>query len=429
LGIGTSSPAKGIEARGGARIAESTGAVLDITPSTTGTNGVELKSTYYADGYGPITFNTGNTANRVVIDASGNVGIGTGSPSGKLEIANYDQTNGATLSLTNSFVGSSWSSGDVIGAVDFRTDDTSTTEPVRGRIKVFDDATVSGTYAAYGAMSFSTATINSLIERMRITSSGNLLLNTASHTPTNTELVVSSEYNASGTTDAGITLSARQSGNWRNSGIFANGDALTFTTGDTGLNGAISTSEKMRIDSSGNLLVGTTTSAGGGKITVDVAGVSGTLMSFQNSQNLGGSITVISGGGTAYNTSSDYRLKTDAQPMTGASARVQALNPVNFEWIANGTRVDGFLAHEAQEVVPEAVTGTKDAMRDEEYEVTPAVLDDDGNVVTEAVMGTRSVPDYQGIDQSKLVPLLTAALQEALTKIDALETRITALEG
>ena len=115
--------------------------------------------------------------------------------------------------------------------------------------------------------------------------------------------------------------------------------------------------------------------------------------------------------------------------MTGASARVQALNPVNFEWIADGTRVDGFLAHEAQEVVPEAVSGTKDAMRDEEYEVTPAVLDDDGNVVTEAVMGTRSVPDYQGIDQSKLVPLLTAALQEALTKIDALETRITALEG
>jgi len=136
-----------------------------------------------------------------------------------------------------------------------------------------------------------------------------------------------------------------------------------------------------------------------------------------------------SGSSTSYITSSDYRLKTDAQPMTGASARVQALNPVNFEWIADGTRVDGFLAHEAQEVVPEAVTGTKDAMLDEEYEVTPAVLDDDGNVVTEAVMGTRSVPDYQGIDQSKLVPLLTAALQEALTKIDDMEARLAALEA
>ena len=138
---------------------------------------------------------------------------------------------------------------------------------------------------------------------------------------------------------------------------------------------------------------------------------------------------------TTYYTSSDYRLKTDVQPMTGASARVQALNPVNFEWIVDGTRVDGFLAHEAQAVVPEAVRGTQDAMQDEEYEVTAAIeatYDDDGNELTEAVdavMGTRSVPDYQGIDQSKLVPLLTAALQEALTKIDDLETRLTALEA
>jgi hypothetical protein len=134
-------------------------------------------------------------------------------------------------------------------------------------------------------------------------------------------------------------------------------------------------------------------------------------------------------------TSSDYRLKTDAQPMTGASARVQALKPVNFEWISTGTRVDGFLAHEAQAVVPECVTGTKDAMRDQEYEVTAAIeatYDEDGNELTaavEAVMGTRSVPDYQGIDQSKLVPLLTAALQEALNKIDAMEIRLSALEG
>ena len=138
---------------------------------------------------------------------------------------------------------------------------------------------------------------------------------------------------------------------------------------------------------------------------------------------------------TSYTSPSDYRLKTDVQPMTGASARVQSLNPVNFEWIADGTRVDGFLAHEAQAVVPEAVIGTKDAMMDEEYEVTAAIeatYDDDGNELTEAVdavMGTRNVPDYQGIDQSKIVPLLTAALQEALNKIDDLETRLTALEG
>ena len=95
-------------------------------------------------------------------------------------------------------------------------------------------------------------------ERMRIDSSGKLLLNTTTHTLTDTEMVVSSEYNAAGTTTGGITLSARQGGGWRNSGIFANGTDLTFTTGDTGLNGAQSSSEKMRIDSSGNVGINTT---------------------------------------------------------------------------------------------------------------------------------------------------------------------------
>ena len=122
---------------------------------------------------------------------------------------------------------------------------------------------------------------------------------------------------------------------------------------------------------------------------------------------------------TSYNTSSDYRLKTDAQPILGATERVQALNPVNFEWLLNGTRVDGFLAHEAQEVVPEAVTGERDE------------IDSNGE------------PLYQAIDQSKLVPLLTAALREALTEISSLtaaaqdtlteisslKSRVEALEG
>jgi hypothetical protein len=90
--------------------------------------------------------------------------------------------------------------------------------------------------------------------------------------------------------------------------------------------------------------------------------------------------------------------------MTGAIARVKALAPKRFNFIADAdTTVDGFLAHEAQAVVPEAVTGTHNE------------VDDDGNAV------------MQGIDQSKLVPLLTGALQEAIAKIETLETQVTDL--
>jgi hypothetical protein len=148
---------------------------------------------------------------------------------------------------------------------------------------------------------------------------------------------------------------------------------------------------------------------------------------FQNTNGTVGSVTT-SGSSTAYNTSSDYRLKENVALMSGSIDRIKQLKPSTWSWKLDGSHGEGFIAHEAQTVVPEAVTGTKDAMRTEEYEVTPAVLDDD-SVVTEAVMGTREVPDYQGIDQSKLVPLLTAALQEAITKIEDLETRIQALEA
>jgi hypothetical protein len=138
----------------------------------------------------------------------------------------------------------------------------------------------------------------------------------------------------------------------------------------------------------------------------------------------------------AFTVSSDYRLKENVTDITDATERLKRLNPVRFNFKPfeetgeehHSDIVDGFLAHEVSHdsdgnpLVPEAITGTKDAMRDEQYVVTPAVLDDDGNEVTPAVMGTRSVPDYQKIDQSKLVPLLVKTIQE-------LEARITALEA
>ena len=120
---------------------------------------------------------------------------------------------------------------------------------------------------------------------------------------------------------------------------------------------------------------------------------------------------------TIYSTSSDYRLKEDIQPITNATATVLSLKPCNFRWINGQLRNNGFIAHELQEIVPEAVTGTKDGTYTEEYVIEPAV-----EGVSEAVMGTRELPEYQGIDQSKLVPLLVKTIQE-------LEARITALEA
>jgi hypothetical protein len=216
----------------------------------------------------------------------------------------------------------------------------------------------------------------------------------------------------------------------------------TVSTASGTAGGTISETQAMTLDQSGNLLVGTTSNPNVGKIGIAYTSSSQTGIVIKPSADTGtnaiqflnaagAQVGYISttGSATSYTTSSDYRLKENWVAVADASTRVNALKPVNFAWKVDGSRVDGFLAHELVEVVPEAVTGEKDAMRDEEYEVTPAVLDDDGNVVTPAVMGTRSVPDYQGIDQSKLVPLLTAALQEALAKIDDLTARVSALEA
>jgi hypothetical protein len=114
--------------------------------------------------------------------------------------------------------------------------------------------------------------------------------------------------------------------------------------------------------------------------------------------------------GVNYNTTSDYRLKENIVDLTDGITRVKQLQPKRFNFIADETNtlVDGFIAHEVDTVVPEAVTGEKDAMKTDE--------------------GGNNVIAPQAMDSSRLVPLLTAALQEAITKIEDLETRIAALE-
>jgi hypothetical protein len=130
------------------------------------------------------------------------------------------------------------------------------------------------------------------------------------------------------------------------------------------------------------------------------------LINFEN--NAGSNVGSIhyNGFSTSYNTSSDYRLKENVVKIDGALDRLKLLKPVKFNFISRpDITVDGFIAHEVQEVIPEAIVGAKDE------------LDKDGK------------PKYQGIDHSKIVPLLTAALQEAIDKITQLEERINKLEN
>ena len=181
-------------------------------------------------------------------------------------------------------------------------------------------------------------------------------------------------------------------------------------------------SERMRITSDGDLFLGTSSANSAGKIDVEFNGSSrngivlkttrvatGTnFMEFVNSSgssagtiNHNGSTTV------SYNTSSDYRLKENVSYNFDATTRLKQLKPARFNFIADGADkiVDGFLAHEVSNIVPEAITGEKDATKE------------DGSIKA------------QGIDQSKLVPLLTKTLQEALTRIDTLEAEVKTLKG
>jgi len=284
-------------------------------------------------------------------------------------------------------------------------------------------------------------------ERMRIDSSGLLKIGTSS---TVSPYSLSKFAIDTGTYSFMDLLSTGSSGiNFGDAGGAQRG-IIEYNHGSDYLRFGTAGSERMRITSAGSLYVGAGfstwqsnsfgvegLSSGAYTVTSHISGApSGQPYSyFFYNNGVIGSITQNGTTGVAYNTSSDYRLKENVVPMTGSIDRVKALKPSRFNFIADAdTTVDGFLAHEAQAVVPECVTGTKDAMKDEEYEVTAAieeVRDEDGNITTEAVeavMGTRSVPDMQGIDQSKLVPLLTAALQEAITKIELLTARIAALE-
>ena len=152
---------------------------------------------------------------------------------------------------------------------------------------------------------------------------------------------------------------------------------------------------------------------------------SGDIQTFRINNDYEGAIYV-SPTGVNYNSTSDYRLKENVINLTGAIDRVKQLKPKRFNFIKDpGNTIDGFMAHEVSSVVPNAVIGEKDATMTTYYDEGDTIPD--GKVIGD--VKENAAIDPQSMDDSRLVPLLTAALQEAITEIETLKTKVAALEG
>jgi hypothetical protein len=367
-----------------------------------------------ADTSGILQLQTANTA-ALTIDASQNVGLGVtpsawGSvwkavESGRTGNAFVSRSGGGRAILT---------SNTIFGA-------SSDTYANTGAAAYFD--VDSNLFKWYTAPSGTAGNAITFTQAMTLDASGNLGVGTTS--PNSSSFAKAITLN--GSTSAGYEVNIAGT----NIGYLGgdSGQLYLRTSGANPLTFATNSTERARIDSSGNLLVGVTNTnpisnrtngqvflAAGGFNRRQIANGSdwglnttaGSICNFYSDNGstyvFAGSISV-NGSTAAYNTSSDYRLKNTIAPMTGALAKVALLKPVTYKWNADGSDGQGFIAHELAEVCPDAVTGEKDA------------VDAEGN------------PQYQGIDVSFLVATLTAAIQEQQALITQLQADVAALKG
>jgi len=221
-------------------------------------------------------------------------------------------------------------------------------------------------------------------------------------------------------------------------------EGIAFTVSNNALG---SQTERARIDSSGNLLVAENTATGtpmkgaqilinSGETVLVIGHITGTLggvgyASFILNGSQIGSITQNGTTGVLYNLTSDYRLKNNQQPLTGAKDFIMALKPKKWQWWDGSGEGVGFVAHEFMEVAKYSGHGEKDAVEMQTYEISPAVpatQDEEGNELTaaiEAVMGEREVPKYQSIQpsSSEVMANLVAHIQELESRLAALEAK------
>ena len=356
------------------------------------------------------------------VTVTGKVGIGL-TPSVTIETLATNSVTWGSLPETIITYGntSAYNSGSAGAGIQFGGYfNTNPNHTIFGGIHGVKENTTNGEYG--GALLFSTRTNGSgSSERMRIDSSGNVIIGGAS---LNNSAVSGQALQINGTTRPTLILRGNASGS--NTAEIQFADNSGSDDDNTGIRAGL-----IKYDHSNNSMsfrvAGTYTglkiSGTNGRLERNFTGGSNTDddgMWFNNSGSTSGTYIRFwqttaganqigsishSTSATAYNTSSDYRLKENATAISDGITRLKTLKPYRFNFkVTPKETVDGFFAHEVT-AVPEAITGTKDE------------VDSDEN------------PIYQGIDQSKLVPLLTAALQEAITKIETLETKVAALEA
>ena len=364
----------------------------------------------------PIKFSA-NGSESMRIDSSGKVGIGNSAPLGKLTISNAAGANAPTsitaantyLQLGSDDYGASSNGKFMIGFG--YTDATNTNSPA---YIGFEETSSSGD--TKGELIFLTrdvVTDSAPTERMRITDGGNIGIGI--NAPTKTLQIESGS-----TADDGLFLSHSSGTVYAKLSVNNPGtdnDTLFGSVTNNGLRFVTNNTERAQISADGKLLIGTTSSAVNDtgiklnengtcvftcnltseneNIIINNNNSTGAVykMDFRQNNSTKGSISC-SSSAVSFNTSSDYRLKENVDYTWDATTRLKQLKPARFNFIADETNtlVDGFLAHEVSSIVPEAITGEKDGA------------------------------EMQGIDQSKLVPLLVKTIQE-------LEARITALES
>ena len=378
-------------------------------------------------------------ANMLFVDGGNDrIGIGTNSPQKLLHLKDGDIVVGNGTASNNA----------VIGRVGFSTDSSNS--------RFIGMESFRGGDAANGDLRFHTFGGDSDNgERLRIDTAGRVQLGATLSTHIGTsQLFINRGVNSlpatSGTTQSGGALRLR--GN----------DNAVLDMGMNSIKTWIQATDRANLangyalylnPNGGNVAIGTsdTTYTNIGRLVSNCNLASFHTAVFRNDTNNTGGLFLrmmnhagqdcgsISQSGTttvSYATSSDYRLKENVSYDFDATSRLKQLKPARFNFIADADKtVDGFLAHEVSSIVPEAIIGTKDGTRD-----IGTLKDADGNVLYEDVVEsakeegqtwTKTATEnvYQGIDQSKLVPLLTKALQEQQATIEALTARIVTLEN